>query len=459
MDDDRKKKLVDLGAEPLAYALLTLAETSEEAEEQIEQLLATPKEKVRRYKRKLAGLKRSKRFYGYWEAIRFARELSLLLRSIQIGAKDAQEGLELVAAFYEADAAIFERCDDSSGCVGDLFRIDAKDLFTEFASRCPDKEKVADLILDLNRKDDYGVRDILVDHAVDCLSEPQIRRMISRLQERLENEAEKPQHNQIRCQIQSLARQIGDAGLFEKLMVAEGLPLPVAHKLEIARVYLESGEVETARSWIKKIPDDESYLLDEREQVLLEIFRRQGDGESLTELLYKRLDRYHSTDRLQELLEVIGEEKRDEIVSRELAMIRKDPKFRFADMDFLLEIGNIDEAENYLLQRAEQLDGIFYDSLLPLAQAMESLDRHLAASLVYRSLLRSILERAYTKAYPYGVRYLRKLEKLARAVGNWQSFDDHEAFNERLRMEHGRKRSFWEKYEKGKKGALAKVES
>jgi len=274
--------------------------------------------------------------------------------------------------------------------------------------------------------------------------------MISRLQERLENEAEKPQHSQIRRQIQSLARQIGDAGLFEKLMLAEGLPMPVAHKLEIARVYLESGEVETAHSWIGKISEDERFLSDEREELLLEIFRQKGDVKSLTELLHKRLDRYHSTDRLQEFLDVIGEEKRDETVSRELEQIRKDPKFRFADMDFLLEIGKIDEAEVYLLKRAEQLDGSFYDNLLPLAQAMESANRSLAASLVYRSLLRSILERAYTKAYPYGVRYLRKLEKLASSVADWQSFDDHEAFNERLRMEHGRKRSFWEKYEKGK---------
>jgi len=90
------------------------------------------------------------------------------------------------------------------------------------------------------------------------------------------------------------------------------------------------------------------------------------------------------------------------------------------DAEFLIAMGKVDEAEAYLLGRAIQLDGNHYGSLLPLAEAMESESRHLSASLIYRSLLISILERGYTKAYPHGVRYLKKLDKLAVAISDWK---------------------------------------
>ncbi len=45
-------------------------------------------------------------------------------------------------------------CDDSDGCVGDVFRYDAKELFVAFALRCTDKEKIAATLLKLNRKDE-----------------------------------------------------------------------------------------------------------------------------------------------------------------------------------------------------------------------------------------------------------------------------------------------------------------
>ena len=81
---------------------------------------------------------------------------------------------------------------------------------------------------------------------------------------------------------------------------------------------------------------------------------------------------------------------------------------------------------------------------------MASENRHLAASLIYRSLLISILERAYTKAYPHGVRYLKKLDELALSIMQWRKFDTHEMFKDQIYLAHGRKRSFWSKYEQKK---------
>jgi len=447
LGSDRKQKLIALGADALADALLNLAVHSDEADDLIEQLIATPKENVQRFKKKLSGLKRSRRFIDWRGAAGFARELEMLLQDLKSGVDDPITGVELVAAFYEADNTIFEMCDDSSGNIGNMFRYNAKELFVDYASHCEDKEKIADLILKVNKKDNYGIRDTLIDCAGECLSEPVIRTMIATLQkwaDKEENEYGKRHHLML---IESLARQIKDAELFEKTRIASWGKLSTAALIDIARVYLESRDVETAHSWLKKIPEGETYQEYERDKLLEDIYKQQGDSEKLTELLYRKFKSYHSTDTLQALLDVIGHDRRDDVIKDEVRQILKTDKLREPDAEFLISIGKIDEAEEYLLKRADQLDGNHYGSLLSLAEAMESENRHLVTSLMYRSLLISILERGYTKAYPHGIRYLKKLDKLATSVADWKEFNHHETFKEQIIQAHGRKRSFWSKYE------------
>ncbi len=53
MNTIRKKKLIDLGPDALADALLSLAIHSDEADDLIEQLVAIPKENIQCFKKKL----------------------------------------------------------------------------------------------------------------------------------------------------------------------------------------------------------------------------------------------------------------------------------------------------------------------------------------------------------------------------------------------------------------------
>lgn len=447
MTDSHKQKLIDLGSDTLADALLNLAVHSDEADDLIEHLIATPQENVQRFKKKLSGLKHSRRFIDWRGASGFARELEMLLQDLKSGVDDPLTGVELVAAFYEADDTIFEMCDDSSGNIGNVFRYDAKELFVDYASRCSNKDKIADIILKVNQEDSYGIRDTLIGCARECLPDDVIRTMIATLQKWADIEKDEYGKRHHLRSIESLARQIKDAKLFKKTRIASWGKLSTVALIDIAQVYLESGDVETAHSWLKKIPEGETFQAYERDKLLEEIYHKQGDSEKLTELLYQNFRSYHSTDTLQVLLDVIGHDKRDDVISDETRQILKTDRLRESDAEFLISIGKIDEAELYLLKRAEQLDGNHYGSLLSLAEAMEAENRHLVTSLMYRSLLISILERGYTKAYPHGIRYLKKLDKLAVNVVDWKEFIHHEAFQDQIIQAHGRKRSFWSKYE------------
>lgn len=443
---DRKQRLLELGAERLADALLELAVRDGAADDLVERMIATPQENITRFKAKLSGCKSSRRFIRWGESAGFAREVADLLLDLRAGVDDPRTGAELVAAFYEADGGILGSCDDSSGHVGDLFRHDARELFVSYASRCADKEWLGELVCRVNRADDYGVRDTLIDCAAEYLPEPVIRAMVARFQGLAKRESDEYRKRHWLRLVESLARQIKDAPLFEQTRITSWGSLSTAACVDIARVYLESGDERTALAWLEKIPKAESFQAEERDNMLLEVHGRLGNAASQAAVALRIFRRHRSAASLARLLDVIGPDRRDGVIASEVATILAEIRLSPVDALFLVEIGHLDEAEAYLLQRADQLNGDDYGGLLPLAAAMEGKGRQLCASIVYRALLDSILRRAQTKTYTHGVRYLRKLDLLASSVSDWGSREDHAAYKEKLRLDHGRKSSFWSRY-------------
>lgn len=448
MREDKKQRLMALGADALADALLELAGRDEAADDLLERMIATPMENIKRFKAKLSRIKRSRRFISWGESGAFARELETLLQDLKAGVADPCSGAAMVAAFYETDKGVFDNCDDSSGHVGDVYRYDAMELFVEYAARCEDKKRLEELVLKLNRKDDYGVRDALIDCASQYLPEPDIRDMIFNLQRLADKETGEYNKRHLLHLIESLARQIKDAPLFEKTRIANWGKLSTAGYVDIAQVYLESGDAGIALSWLERIPEKDTYQASERDQLLLEIYGRLQEPDKQAEAGWRTFRRFRGADSLKKLLAIIGQDNRDNVIAGEVAAIVEKKSLVLQDAGFLIEIGRMDEAEAYLIDRADQLNGDFYEGLLPLAVTMEKNGRALVASVLYRALLDSILRRAQTKTYPHGVRYLKKLDKLAASISDWRAIESHAAYLEHLRQKHGRKTSFWPQYDK-----------
>jgi len=75
MCSERKERLVELGVDRLADALLELANQDDAADDLVERMIANPPENIKRFKAKLSGLKRSWRFIGWSESAGSARSL------------------------------------------------------------------------------------------------------------------------------------------------------------------------------------------------------------------------------------------------------------------------------------------------------------------------------------------------------------------------------------------------
>jgi hypothetical protein len=451
MDSTDKKelqeRLIKLGAPRLADALLYLSSRMDGVAEYVEAMLLTPEEAEKRFKAKLAGLKRRRKFIDWRAAPDFARELELILATVHEGVDDPKAGLELVGGFFECDRAVFERSDDSSGLIGDVFRYDARNLFVTYASRCTDKSFVCRLLLRLYEHDDYGVRTELVAEAAEFLPQKEMRALVAEFWERAKGgPPDSYQAGKWRIGVELLARQLGDPGLFEKAKLTANRKLSSPTCMQIAEVYLENDDPELALFWMKRIPSTDRFRADAQDRLLYSIYEQLGDRERMKETAWRLFRNHRSRDTLDMLLQAMGESERERVIEEQVEPIMESATLSYEDASFLVDMGRLDDASEYLFRYSDQLDGNLYQILLPLAKALEEGGRFLGATLVYRSLLESILARAQSRYYHHGVRYLKKLDALSPSIDDWRSLTHHEDYKEGLLEIHGRKRSFWSKY-------------
>jgi hypothetical protein len=386
-------------------------------------------------------------FVARRDSTAFAEVLASLLGELAAGVSDPRTGVELVAAFYETDDVIFNHCDDSNGRIGDVFRDDARELFVRCASGCQDKEWLASLLLKLNRSDGYGLREHLFDCAADYLPVKTMRGLVDSLWGLADGEANEHQRRHWLHGIESLSSQLKDAPLFERARRASSPTLGTAACVDIAAAYMGAGDAATALSWLERIPEGETFQEDERDALLLAVHGRLGNRQQQEAVAWRIFRRYRCEATLETLLSTIGEEQRERVLDEEAGIILRSESISYSDAAFLVSSGRLEAAEEHLLARADQLEGGFYDDLLPLAESMEEHGRFLAASVIYRALLESILGRAVSKYYHHGVRYLKKLEALAGKVDAWQTVMPHPWYVNRLRRLHARKTSFWSRYD------------
>lgn len=113
-------------------------------------------------------------------------------------------------------------------------------------------------------------------------------------------------------------------------------------------------------------------------------------------------------------------------------------------MQFFLDWPRLDLAAKLIATHPHRWDGRDCHNLPKIAGLLEH-DHPLAATILYRALLDSILDRARSKAYGHGAKYLGKLAVLAQEADAMRpgSMTDHAAYLAKLKKTHPRKSGFW----------------
>ncbi len=391
----------------------------------------------------LSSVKRSHTMVWRSGSRQWAGEVQARLEGWCATLEEPRDGCDLLLRFYRGDEAMFSHCDDSNGDLGDLFRNEAKALFTRYAKNCPDKDWIAAELFDLLQDDGYGVRDTLLEGAREFLPEAALRDLVRKFQAVPEVGSDDPRKPLGSIYIEMLARELRDPVLFEEARIRSWGKLNPAAHLDIAQIWFECGNAEAARKWLDSVPQGDNFKGEERDNLLIRVAAAQGDDAARDAAAWRRFRRDRSRAGLETLLQVIGMDQREAALAQECRQILDAPALQVSDALFLLEMGFTDAAEAYLLERISQVSGDHYGEMLDLAEATVQHGLALVASLLYRALLESILVHVRRTAYRHAAKYLKTLERLARSVTDWRGHPSHQVFVVELRKRHGNKKAFW----------------
>ncbi len=397
------------------------------------------------FKKAVTAAKNRRDMFWRSQAPELATMLTLALEQLKETVQDPQVGVEALIDFYKRDVEIFERCDDSYGNVGDVFRITAAVMFADVASQCADKDKIADQVLALQEDSNYGVRDVLIDKASTFLDKRGIERLIAMIEEKVSTGQDIMGQRPWLLMIESLARQIKDGDLFERTRQRNWQSLNCRAYVDIAKVYFSSGDATTAYDRLQKAAECGDQNGYEYAELFREVCLALGKNEEVQKISWDIFHSHRCLETLNELIVQIGEDKRAETVYKEADLIMAAKEFSVTDTMFLLDVGQTSGTQSYIIAHRDQLDGEQFYSLAPLAEKLEAKGLYLAAVAVYRALLEANLVRALSKYYLHGVRYLHRLDALAHQIRDWGVMEPHTGYVQQIKQKHSRKFVFWAK--------------
>lgn len=397
------------------------------------------------FKSEFSRIKRIRHFYTAWEARYLAGDLHNLLEALDVMPEPPETKVKLLAAFFKADSNIVNKCDDSYGEMSMLYGR-AGELFTKHAALCADQAMVAKLVLKTYSADTYSMCDFLLEKGCEGLPQKNLRVLAGAFWTAAEA-AGKERKGHFFQGVKAMAEHLKDPELYERAFSAEyGGIIHDGHLPGVAQVYFNCGRPAQALAVLERIKPGISFRMDERDELLLNIYKALDNRPKLKETAWRVFLRRRNATAFKRLVSLLGEERRAQLLDAETAKIFATPGPNYDDISFLLEAGRIDDAEKYILGHAERLDGDLYTHLLNYAAVMEEHKRWLASVVLHRALLESILARAITKYYPYGAKYLVHLNLLGELVKDWRGVLPHAEYFKELETAHARKVSFWEKY-------------
>jgi hypothetical protein len=448
--------LAKLGAKRLAELLAEACQNDRPLRRKLEILLASKQGSEQlegAIAKRITSLSRADRFVDWREVPALVAELDALRDGIvtQLGAKDPRAASEQMWRFLTLAEPTFARVDDSSGRIGDVFHFAAADIGSLLA-RVPDLDRVAlaQRLHESLSKDDYGFAAQIITSGSEALGvegRAKLRELlkaeISRLPPRQENE------NWIvvgwpRSRLSAHLADLADAERDVNAYI-EAIELgnrEHSDAADVAQRLIAAGRPTEALEWIDKDRRARGPLdltIADLRIAAFEVLGKKSEAQALRWQAFKAtLSGSHLREHLKRLPDF------EDFAIEQKALVHA-ATFRSAltALVFFVAWPALEAADRLVRQRISELDGRNYQWL---GQAAEQLAEKwpISATLLYRTLVLSVLERGFSKAYPYAARDLASASILASRLSPDSGIPDHAAFHAELKAKHGRKHAFWQ---------------
>lgn len=418
------------------------------------------------------AIARSRSFVD-WQGVRsLADDLDTQRRAIAetVAKADPIEALELLWRFMALASSVFERCDDSSGRVIGVFH-EACSNMGEVALKAEANPTIlADRTFEALIANGYGQFDQLIRVLAPAMGQAGLehlkQRMIDLSNRPVTEPAEKDrvkigwsssgpiyademaEHSRIstvRLALTEIADALGDVDAFITQYEPETRKAPKI-AAEIARRLLSAGRTQEAWQTIEATEhrrhnsgwDWPDFEWEDTRIDVLDLLGRADDAQAARWSCFERsLSSSHLRaylKRLPDFDDVAAEKKALDYAQRSRNLLQA--------VFFLVAWPALDRAASLVLQRPNELDGDHYEILTRAAETLAG-KYPLAATVVLRAMIDFSLRTGRSTRYRHAARHLLDCSGLSSAIEDFRQFEPHDAYEARLRREHGRKSSFW----------------
>ncbi len=411
--------------------------------------------------KRIQSISRGRKFIDYHMNQSFARDLYSIVVDIEAGLLDTspKHAFDLVTKFLATANKVYNRSDDSSGNIGDIYQ-SAVLLWLTAAKNWKDttpagakinwRERVYDLYCD----NDYAVYDLLLPNSAILLSHDELTKLAWRYESELRQALKAPEEKEhfnllaLNCSIalRSVAKSLKDSALYERATLIYSPTPNDLEKQNLIKMHLQFNQLDEALRWLnapweKRFEHDRLRLLDK-------VYGQKGDARALKQTRYQIYLSDKTYSSFTHYFECLNENEKQnaKMQAIQLAEKMREPSYDIAvNIDLLLRLNEVQRAQKLVLANPQQMANVFYDCLLKLAKQFEEQQCWLAATTCYRSLLWDILNQARYKAYTHAARYYKKLALISKHIKQYTPLEEHEEFIKRLNEKHGRKSSFWQR--------------
>lgn len=451
--------LEPLGAAALAGALVEHSEADPVLRKKLRMLLAAADgagKLSKEIEKRIRTIGRSRSFVDWDRRKALVQELDHLRTMIvgPLAERDRRAAADLMWAFIGIADDVLERVGDGIGYVEEVFGQAMADLGTICASLPKaDTDGLARRVLAICEGEGFASSGALIEHLGDALGpdgRAELRKAteasLGSLQKTGVSDSEawrlEGRRRRLARRLAILADLDGDVDGFINAMRAG--EMETSYVADIAERLLAADRPAEALQWLAKprrrIDDDDTAHIDlkvaalealgeadKAQEARWHYFRKTLVADYLREHL-RRLPDFEDFEREQEALDFAATHR-----SAETAL------------SFFVEWSSLERADRLVRDRLRDFDGAAYYILRPAAEALE--ERYpVAATLLYRRMVESVLDRGSSKQYPYAARDLHSCVQLAPRIAEDGGIEPHPTFMTRLKKVHGRKYGFWEHF-------------
>ena len=459
-----------LGAERLADLLLEVSTGSADIKRRLRLELSHdlgPAELGRDVRKRLATLRRSSSFIGWRKRKAVIKDLQIQVDMIldKIAPMDPTLAFDLLWQFIELAPSVYERTDDNRGDIGDVFRA-AILGFDDIAPRAIlDTASLATRVWDAVSDNGYGEFDGIIGRVAPALGDAGFAHLKSivasyadepletapadhdaiqflrKLRGSHSNYRARQKAMRIKMVLQDIAMAQGDTGAYVAQYSNDDLTRPTI-AAEVAQLMRAQGQSQKALALLEAADlDGPVGQRDKWDDALIACLL---DLDRLDDAQTHRWNRFCSTlnsTYLRAYLKSLPDF--DDIEAEDLARAHA---LKFNDamtaLAFFLDWTDHASAAALITDRIDELDGNYYETLTPAAEALR--DRYpLAAVLLWRAMIDFALQNGRATRYRHAADLLMECGQLDGQLTDYWQHPTHQDYVQSLERNHDRKTSFW----------------